>query len=146
MKRLVLVALSLLTGLAASWGMSAAAAEAINSADAQEIRAVVQSQLDAFAADDAEKAFALSTSSTREQLGNPESFLRLIKEQYTPIYRHRFAIFSMPEIIDGNTLQIVRLTDSDNLVWLAIYRVQQEVDGSWKIDGCKLLETTSISI
>jgi hypothetical protein len=38
------------------------------------------------------------------------------------------------------------LTDRENIVWIAIYEMEQEADGSWKIDGCSLFETTSVSI
>jgi uncharacterized protein (DUF2249 family) len=154
MRRRILVVINLLLGLMAPFAIDSAYAQhgalpeapQIDPKDAQAIRDVVQSQLDAFAEDDAAKAFNLATSATRSMLGNPDNFLRLIKEQYPPIYRHRLALFSLPQIANGQAFQIVRLTDTDNQVWLAIYQMQQEPDGSWKIEDCKLFETTSVSI
>lgn len=145
MKRLLAMA-SLLVGLAAPWWSSAAAMDAITTADAIAIHEVVQSQLDALAHDDAVRAFELATPEKRMLIGSPDNFLRLIKEQYNPIYRNRGVIFSHPEVVDGDAIQIVRVTDGDGRVWLAIFWMQQEEDSSWKIDGCQLLETTSISI
>lgn len=145
MKRHIWLTISLFLLLLIS-AVNGAAAEAMHPSDAQAIRIVIQSQLDAFEEDDAVKAFDLAAASTRVQLGDAENFLRLIKEKYPPIYRHRLAIFSAPEMVDGYALQIVRLTDRDNLVWLAVYRMQRETDGNWKIEGCRLLETTSISV
>ena len=79
-------------------------------------------------------------------IGTPTNFLRLIKEQYNPLYRHRAAIFQTPEVIDGDAIQTVRITDSDGTVWVAVFWMQQEQDSSWKIDGCELLQTTSVAV
>jgi hypothetical protein len=112
---------------------------------AQAVTQVVQSQLDAFAEDNAEKAFSLATAATQSLAGTPNAFLRVIKRQFTPIYRHRDALFSEPEIIGEHALQVVQLTDHDNLVWIAIYQVEREPDGTWKVDGCQLFETKDMS-
>lgn len=146
MKRRVFVTMCLLAGFMMPWSGTNVFAQALSRADAQAIHDVIQSQLDAFAADDAVKAFELAAPSTQASLGDSEKFLQLIKEKYPPIYRHRVAIFQDPEIVDGSAHQVVRLTDRDNLVWVAVYRMQQEPDGEWKIEGCKLLETTSVSV
>jgi hypothetical protein len=82
----------------------------------------------------------------RSLIGTPDRFLQLIKDQYPPVYRNRRALFSPPERIDGHTVVIVRLTDSENMVWLAIYELLREPDGAWKIDGCDLVETAIVSI
>jgi hypothetical protein len=146
MKRLFAIA-TLLIGLGAPWGTLGAEPIAdITPADAIAIRAVVQSQLEALAEDDATSAFELTTPTKRMQIGSADNFLRMIKEQYTPIYRPRLALFSKPQVIDGNAIQVVRLTDDDRHVWVAIFWMQQEEDSNWKIDGCQLLETSSLSI
>lgn len=144
MKRRFIVMLSMLAGLALPF--LAVAADEITQEDKIAIHTVVQSQLDALAEDDAAAAFALATADSRSRLGDPDTFLRIIKEHFTPIYRHQRALFSTPEMIAGRMLQIVRLTDGDNSVWLAVYQMQREQDGKWKIAGCKLVETASVSV
>jgi hypothetical protein len=129
-----------------AFGPLSASASEVSAADAKAIREVVQSQFDAFEDDDAPAAFALTSQASRSRLGSPDEFLRLIKEQYGPIYRHRTALFSGPQVIGADTLLIVRLTSPDSHVWIAIYRMEREPDGKWKIDGCHLLQTTSVSI
>ena len=123
-----------------------AAAQQAQPSVAHAVTQVVQSQLNAFAQDDAETAFKLSTASTRQLIGTPNELLSVIKHKFAPIYRHSKAIFAKPEIINRSALQIVHLTDADNLVWIAIYQVEQEADGIWRVDGCQLFETRSISI
>jgi hypothetical protein len=145
MKHRIFAIINSLMGLIVFCWMSVAAAVSMDVVDAKAISTVVQKQLDAFANDDAKSAFALSGAATQIQIGSPDNFLRLIKKYYYPIYRHQVAYLLMPEIIDGNIIQVVRLTDHNNHVWVAIYRMQRAADGNWKIDGCQLLETTSIS-
>lgn len=138
-----LFTLMLLGGAVLPW---VAGAAELSSEDADAIHAVVQSQLDAFAEDDAVKAFSLSTSATRSRIGSADDFLRMVKQYYTPIYRHRRALFQSPEVVNGRIVLRVRLTDPDSNVWLALYHVQRESDGAWKIAGCKLIETASVSV
>jgi hypothetical protein len=146
MKRWLAIAI-LLIGLGAPWGtFGAEPISDITTADAIAIRTVVQSQLEALAEDDATSAFELTTPTKRMQIGSADNFLRMIKEQYTPIYRPQLALFSKPQVIDGNAIQVVRLTDDNRHVWVAIFWMQQGEDSNWKIDGCQLLETTSLSI
>ncbi|KRB73580.1 DUF4864 domain-containing protein [Noviherbaspirillum sp. Root189] len=145
MKRLLATA-TLLIGLAGPWWTSAMAVDAITTADAIAIHDAVQLQLEALANDDADRAFELASPEKRMLIGSPDRFLRLIKEQYNPIYRYERAIFSSAEVIDGNAIQIVRVTDENSKVWIAVFWMQEGEDSRWKIDGCQLLETTSVSI
>jgi hypothetical protein len=145
MKRLLATA-TLVVGLAGPWWTSASAIDDITTADAIAIHEVVQSQLEALSNDDAASAFELATPEKRMLIGSPDNFLRIIKEQYNPIYRFQRVIFSKPEVVDGDALQIVRVTDGYSRVWVAVFSMQQGEDNVWRIDGCQLLETTSVSI
>lgn len=146
MKHLMVVTSLLLGLLMPAWTTGAAVTEEISADDAIAIHVAVQTQLDAFAEDDAASAFELATSDTQTKIGSADNFLHLVKKHYNPIYRHQIVIFSRPEVIEGETIQLVRVTDRDSHVWLALYHMQRETDGRWKIDGCQLFETTSISI
>lgn len=146
----VRAALRLLATLAflcvlAALNVGAARAEGISKADTRAIQATVQSQFDAFARDDAVAAFALASSATRVQFGTPEKFMAIVKERYQAVYRHRVAFFTDAEKVAGGVVQSVRLTDADDRVWVALYRLAREADGKWRILGCELLETTSVS-
>lgn len=144
MKRLLATAF-LLAGLAGPWWTSAAAIDAVTTADVIAIHEVVQSQLEALSNDDAVRAFELATPEKRTLIGSADNFLRLMKEEYNPIYRYQQVIFSRPEVVNGDAIQLVRITDDTSRVWVAVFWMKQEADSSWKIDGCELLETTSIS-
>jgi hypothetical protein len=141
-----LVKAGLVLALATPWWHTAQAIDDITTADAIAIHEVVQTQLEALSNDDAASAFELTTPEKRLLIGSPDNFMRLIKEEYNPIYRYQRVMFSRPEVIDGDAVQLVRVTDGYSRVWLAIFWLQQGEDSSWKIDGCQLLETTSVSI
>ncbi|HVL77087.1 MAG TPA: DUF4864 domain-containing protein [Noviherbaspirillum sp.] len=119
---------------------------AITAEDAAAIHQTVQAQLQALANDDAAAAFELATLEKRMLIGSPDNFLRLMQELYEPLYRHTAVIYFKPEVVHGNAVQMVRLTDSSSRVWVAIFWMQQDDEHAWKIDGCHLLETMSVSI
>ena len=141
MKRLVMIWLLLF-----SVGAVADTRDGLTDADAVAIRAVVQLQLDALAEDEAAIAFDQATTERKLQIGTPDNFLRIIKEQYNPVYRHRTAIFSTPRLVHGMAIQVVRLTDGVGNVWVAVFKMERDDGKSWKIDGCQLFETTSVSV
>lgn len=120
MKR-VLVKAGLLAALVFPWWGSAQAIDALTTADAIAINEVVQSQLEALSNDDAASAFELTTQEKRMLIGTPDNFLRLIKEEYNPIYRYQRVILSRPEVVDGDAIQLARVTDGNSRVWVAVF-------------------------
>jgi hypothetical protein len=60
----------------------AAGAAVLAEADARAVRQVVQAQLDAFAADDAERAFSYASASIRAQFGDAASFMAMVRSGY----------------------------------------------------------------
>ncbi|WP_220807569.1 DUF4864 domain-containing protein [Noviherbaspirillum aridicola] len=144
MKRWLATA-GLLIGLCGYW-TPAAAIDALTTGDAIAIHQAVRTQMDALSNDDADGAFRLTTQEKRHLIGSPDNFLRMIKEEYNPLYRHRGVIFSSPEVVDGDAVQLVRVTDGAGKVWIAVFWMLQEDDGNWKIDGCHLLGTNTLSI
>lgn len=143
MKRLTLaVAMFVMFG---SWAFHAGAAE-LRDSEVVAIHRAVRSQIEALVNDDAARAFDLATEDTRSRLGSPDNFLRIIKEKYDPVYRHRMALYSPPQIVLGKVYQAVRLTDLDSHVWVAIYLMHKDEQGTWKIDGCQLVETKAVAV
>ena len=115
-----------------------AQSKGVGSADAKAIRAVIEAQLDAFAKDDADKAFAYAAPPIQSMFGNPQTFLRMVKTGYPAVYRPASVIFLKPEVIDGETLQLVQLSDQEGAVWTAAYRMQRQKNQLWRINGCAL--------
>ncbi len=129
-----------LVGLACAVAVLPAAAQSqgVSSADAKAIRTVIEAQLDAFAKDDADKAFSYAAPPIQSMFGNPQTFLRMVKTGYPAVYRPASVTFLKPEVIDGDTMQLVQLSDQDGAVWIAAYRMQRQKNKLWRINGCEL--------
>ena len=128
--------------LALTVGTSAAARSApVSATDMRSARAVVQAQLDAFAADDGPRAFSLATRNLRQIFGSPERFMAMVRAGYPVVYRPASVAFLIPEWFDRELIQGVHFTDEAGGLWLAIYRLQRQRDNSWRINGCELVES-----
>jgi hypothetical protein len=111
-------------------------AEPVSQDDAQAVRAVVEAQLAAFAADDAKRAFSYAAPSIRKMFGTPDRFMEMVRAGYPVIYRSAAVIFLNPVRVEGQLVQGVQLTDAEGGLWLAIYRLERQPDKSWRISGC----------
>jgi len=110
----------------------------LTAADARAVREVIEAQLDAFQKDDAPRAFSYATSGIRESFSTPENFLEMVRRSYPAVYRPKTVKFEAPQLIDDMVVQLVRLTDADGRTWIALYPMQREPDGTWRINGCQL--------
>ena len=113
-----------------------ALAQPVSAADARAARGVVAAQLDAFANDDAERAFSYAAPAIRTMFGTPERFLAMVRAGYPAVYRAASVTFLIPLRIDGELVQGVHLTDADGALWLATYRLERQRDGALRISGC----------
>lgn len=104
--------------------------------DASAIRSLIEAQLAAFRADDAERAFSYASPSIRTQFGDAATFISMVRSGYPVVYRPASVAFLLPEAADGQVIQRVRLTDASGAAWLAIYSLQRQADKSWRINGC----------
>jgi len=136
-----LAAFFLLLGLAVGAGVPVRA-EPVADADARAARAVVSAQLEAFANDDAKRAFSYAAPSIRTMFGTPERFLAMVRAGYPVVYRAAGVTFLIPLRVEGGLVQGVHLTDGDGALWLATYRLQRQRDGSWRISGCDVQPAT----
>lgn len=127
--------LGLLLALAAA-PLAGRAAREVSLPDTQQIRAVIDAQLQAFAADDAKRAFSYASPSIRGQFGTPEVFMRMVREGYPVVYRPASRAFLKPEWAEQMVIQAVQMTDRAGVAWLASYQMQRQPDRRWRINGC----------
>ena len=113
-------------------------AQDISRQDTTAIHAVIQEQLDAFQRDDGARAFSLATSGIQASFGSADRFMAMVRSSYPVVYRPHNVQFESVEIIDGRVFQPVRMTDDEGAAWLAIYPMQRQGEGVWRIDGCQL--------
>ncbi len=116
-----------------------ASAAEVTAAQAKQKQAVIQAQLNAFAVDDAKRAFSFAAPNVREVFGTPDRFMEMVRSGYPVVYRPAAVAFFKPQALEGSFIQRVQLTDADGGVWLATYQLERQRDKSWRISGCEVV-------
>jgi hypothetical protein len=119
--------------------VGAVRAEEVSPGDAKALRAVIEAQLAAFKADDAPRAFSYASPAIRELYGNAATFMAMVRKSYPVVHRPKTVSFLAPQRIDGAFIQRVRMTDATDRGWLAVYQMERQPDGSWRIAGCQVV-------
>ena len=125
-------------GLVLMWGLACGSALAAPAApaDAKAAQAVIQAQLNAFAADDAKRAFSYAAPSIRTQFGTADNFLLMVRQGYPMVYRPANVSFAKPEMISGKLVQTVQFSDLDGAEWVATYHLERQRNKAWRISAC----------
>jgi hypothetical protein len=121
-------------------GLAGAAEGRVTGADLAEIRAVINRQIDAFRRDDAPGAFALVSPGLQHSFGSPQRFLDVVRMAYRAVYRPANLAFLDLMVMGGDVVQQVQVTDHAGGVWVAYFSMQRQRDGSWRTDGCHLVQ------
>jgi len=124
--------------LACFFGACAQASEPLPSDDRAAVRLVIEGQLAAFAADDAEQAFSYASPSIQEIFTTARNFMEMVRIGYPVVYRPASLSFQVPVTRDGEAWQIVQMRDAADVNWTALYTLQRQGNGAWKINGCVL--------
>ncbi len=110
-------------------------------ADGAEIARVITAQIDAFRHDDATAAFALASPGIRQKFGDSAHFLDAVRQAYPQVYRPRSFHFQDLTAEDGAVTQKVEVVGPDGALVTAVYDLEHESDGTWRISGCSLLKS-----
>ena len=108
-------------------------------ANAQEaqpaIVTVIQSQLDAFQVDNGEVAFSYASPGIRRMFGTVDRFMSMVRQSYQPVYRPAQVQFL--DLMDSprGPVQRVMFVGPDGDAVMGHYLMEQQPDGSWRIDG-----------
>ena len=74
--------------------------------------------------------------------GTAANFLAMVRTAYGALVAARYTEFLEGALIEGNVVQPLRLVAPDNSVQVALYTMQKQPDGRWKISGCVLAPST----
>jgi hypothetical protein len=129
MRALVLL-LTLLLGLS-----SPARADDVTAA-----QKIIRAQEQAFARDDAAAAYSYASPALQEVFQRPEIFMMMVQQAYPPVYRHKSFEFGEAKAANGQIAQRVHIVDDNGEAWEALYTLEQQADGSFRITGCSLLK------
>ena len=62
----------------------------------------------------------------------------MVRTAYPVVYRPHSVQFEKPVVVEGEVIQPVRMTDAEGRAWIALYPMQRQADGGWRINGCQL--------
>jgi len=116
------------------------AAAQVNDTDQAAIRQVIEQQLQAFQHDDGAGAFAFASPFIQKKFVNADIFMEMVKTGYPAVYRPKSVEFRELKTDNGVLVQQVFLIGPDGRPVLALYEMQQQPDGTWKINGCYITQ------
>ena len=71
--------------------------------------------------------------------------MSMVRQGYQPVYRQKSFTFGEITDNDGRLIQHVTIVDANGKLWTALYTMQKQPDGTWKISGCALVEVPAVS-
>jgi hypothetical protein len=137
-----LVGMVLVASALTTFAASPADNTTLRHAEWNAIQRAIGEQLKALKASDGAKAMAYSVPGIRQQFGTPERFLRMVREGYSALLEARSTTFLEGAVVDGITIQPLQLVMPDNTVMVALYTMEKQKDGAWRIAGCVIAPST----
>lgn len=126
---------ALLVGFSVAFSPMSARADDVAAA-----QGVIRAQEQAFIRDDSAAAYSYAAPTIREIFPAPDIFMSMVQNGYAPVYRHKSFEFGDSKS-EGNWIaQRVHIVDANGEAWEALYTLEQQSDGSYKITGCSLLK------
>lgn len=119
--------------------VAAAPTAAVAGDDPAAFRAVISAQVEAFRRDDWQTAFSYASPGIRAQFGSVERFRDMVLGAYLAVARPRIFEFEPATTVDGRPAQPVFVVGPDGIAVRALYFMERQPDGSWRISGCILL-------
>jgi len=114
------------------------AQDAAPTSDAQQI---ISKQISAFERDDAVEAYSYAAPQIQALFPDANLFLSMVASSYPAVHRHRSVEFGPGAEQEGRIVETVIFTDSDGQVWNALYKLEKQPEGGWKISGCVLAKS-----
>jgi Domain of unknown function (DUF4864) len=113
----------------------------VTNQDKQNFKSIITSQLEAFKADNGPAAYSFAAPLVTKIFPNPEIFMTMVQRGYPPVYRNeKFTFGATTTDQMGRPVQHVIIRTADGKVYEALYAMELEADGMWKIAGCTLAE------
>jgi ketosteroid isomerase-like protein len=136
-------ALLFIAALAAcTFMMSLARADSAEAA----VRAIVEAQVAALAAGDAEEAFSYATPDIQKRFGSAENFLAMVRLSYSALIKAEVFEVEAAEAQGQHGAVRAHVVGKDGKAFKAIYPLLRQPDGAWRIDGCYLQTTDGQSL
>ncbi|RWM10104.1 MAG: DUF4864 domain-containing protein [Mesorhizobium sp.] len=115
-------------------------------AEIKAAQTVIDSQLKAFLADDDATAYSFAAPNVKRVFPTVDTFMNMVTNGYAPVRKPQTYSFGKVEQTGpASIIQQVLIVGPDGKDYEAIYTLEQQPDGSFKITGCSLRASTSVS-
>lgn len=114
-------------------------AQTVSESDRAAFRQIITDQIGAFRQGDASAAFAFAAPGIRQKFSNAQTFIDMVRTAYLPVYDPQQFTFGPISDELGHPTQRVSVIGPDGTLWIALYGMQHQPDGSWKIGGVALV-------
>lgn len=136
MRRLAMLVVSLAVSTAALAG----------EAEVKAARGSIEAQLRAFQAGDDARAYSYAAPNITRMFPTVEAFMGMVANGYQPVARPRnFAFGRTEESADGRISQEVLLVGPDGKGYRALYVLERQADGMFRIVSVSLRATNALS-
>jgi hypothetical protein len=115
-------------------------AAAQTEAERAAVQNIIEQQLQAFLRDDATTAYSFAAPGIKAMFPNEGIFMQMVQQGYPQVYRPRSHEFGELVAKGRGLEQTVDLVDADGEFWTALYTLEMQPDGSWKITGCYIVK------
>ncbi|MCO5733766.1 DUF4864 domain-containing protein [Rhizobium sp. SSA_523] len=119
---------------------SLAAEDAVTSA-----QKIIADQIQALKKGDSATAYSFASPAIRSLFPSDGRFLAMVRQRYAPLANPGFYAFGRSKSVGGGelVLQEVIVTSQNAKDWSAIYEMRLQDDGSYKVNGVRVLEKTA---
>lgn len=116
-------------------------------AEIQAAQSTIENQLKAFASGDNAGAYGYAAPGVRQVFPTLESFMGMVTGAYRPVYRPKdYSFGKVEEMGTGEVVQQLLLTSEDGKNYEAVYVLERQPDGSWRIKGVSLKASNALTI
>ena len=108
--------------------------------DVANAREVIRAQEQAFGRNDAAAAYSFAAPAIKKLFPRADIFMYMVQNSYAPVWRHKSFEFGEARTEGKWVAQRVHIVDEEGEAWEAMYTLELEADGNFKITGCSLLK------
>jgi hypothetical protein len=108
-------------------------------------QSVISGQIAALMDNDADTAYSFASPGIRSLYPDKNMFLAMVQKEYEPVYQAGTYAFGRSKLIGGGevVLQEVMISAREGKDWTAIYEMRLMDDGSYKVNGVRMIRNTA---
>lgn len=132
--------------IAAALAVFLAVPAAAGDSEVRSAQSSIEAQLKAFLADDGAAAYSYAAPNVKRIFPTVDSFMSMVTNGYQPVRRPRNYAFGKVEETSATTIvQQVMLVGPDGKEYEAVYQLELQPDGQYRITGVSLRASNALS-